>query len=499
MRRILNKVDQRHLKLLEILWGNGWKRITEAAKMLKVTERTLKNDIQVINDVIQPLYIEMTDKSELYLHTTPEKGKSYLYSKILEKSWEFSLIECSFLKDFSDLYDFCEMNFISEETTKKRMRRLNKVLKEKGFSFDTSGHLIGSEVTLRNFIVQFMIEKYEHVFYVCDRKQMRLINEFVDYFLAKNLSEIDAAFFYYGELNRLKMSIYLSIKRIQLGHYVTQHLVNKNPRLDFFIEQPLSKKFEEQFGIPLNKRNVQDLFYLVIEQLQVSSFEDLLLVTEKNKQKQELLNRLLDLIHELEAEFEIACTNKEHLLIKLYRILTVSGPYYIIYDKVYDFFVGISSECNFVVAFLEKKIEDRLLDGKNDAQLTHQIIFELLTSWNGLLEQIKGFMPKIRACLFLDSTKEHAEFLKEKLDHHLHPRFVFEIASVTSTGNLRKNAKKYDCILTNVSCLELSNIPVISISNYVNASELDLLLKFYENKVKTWDKNFLKKAYNSRF
>ncbi|EPI00483.1 hypothetical protein D920_00846 [Enterococcus faecalis 13-SD-W-01] len=380
------------------------------------------------------------------------------------------------------------MNFFSEETTRKRMRRLNTVLKEKGFSFDTSGHLIGSEHTLRNFMAQFMIEKYEHVFYVCDRKQMNLINELVDYFLLKNLPKIDASFFYYGELNRLKMSIYLSIKRIQLGHYIVQKTVNEKKQIDIVVEKNLAKKFEEQFHIPLTDNNIQDLFYLAIEQLQVSSFEDLLLVTEKSKKGQNLLNRLLDLIHELEEVFEIACTNKEQLLIKLYRVLSISGPYYIIYDKIQDFFVGISSECNFVVDFLEQKIEKQLLDGKNDSQLTHQIIFELLTSWNGLLEQIKSFMPKIRACLFLDSTKEHAEFLKDKLGHHLHPRFVFEIANVTMTENLIENASNYDCILTNVSCLKLSNIPVISISNYVNAAELDLLLKFYENNVTTWDK-----------
>ncbi|OTP24881.1 helix-turn-helix domain-containing protein [Enterococcus mundtii] len=487
MRKILNKVDQRHLKILELLWEKGWKSLSEIAKEINVTERTLKKDIKVINSFIQPLYLETNNKTEVYLYTHLEKGKSFLYSKILERSWEFSLIECSFFEKFNDLYEFCEMNFMSEGTTKRTIGKINKILKEKGISFNSDGHLIGSEILLRNFMVQFMMEKYEDLSYVCDQDKMHLIDELVQNFMAKNKSIVESNFFHHRELNRLKMSIYLSIRRIQLGKYIQQNTIDEDfPSIIFYCEEKFIDKFGQHFNIFLTKEIHQDLFYLAIEQLQIINFDDLLLLIENNKEKQTILKNSLKLIHDLEQKFDILCTDKERLLIKFYRVIIASGPSYIIYDKIHEFFEGVSEECNFIIDFLEKKINDFLLEGKKNNPLSHQIIFELLTNWNGLLEKIKTFMPKIYACLLLNSSREHAEFLKEKLEYHLKPYFKFEIAFITTIENLEKNTKKYDCILTNNSCLNVpNNVQIISISNYINASEIDVLIKFYENKVKS--------------
>ncbi|MGG5358929.1 MULTISPECIES: hypothetical protein [unclassified Enterococcus] len=117
--------------------------------------------------------------------------------------------------------------------------------------------------------------------------------------------------------------------------------------------------------------------------------------------------------------------------------------------------------------------------------MVQQVIFELLTSWSGLFAQIEYFMPKIHACLFVDSTKEHIEFIKEKLEYHLYPRFVLEISTAMTLKELTDQSKGYDCIITNLSHLELEETPVICISNYVNAVEADFLIKFYETKMKS--------------
>ncbi|MGG5358930.1 MULTISPECIES: helix-turn-helix domain-containing protein [unclassified Enterococcus] len=361
MRRLLNKVDERHLKLLEILWESGWKTTEELAKLLHTSERTLRKDIQSINDFIEPLYIETSLKSGVYLHTKARHSKNYIYSKILSESLEFSLIECSFFEKFNDLYEFCEMNFISEETTKKTMRKLNPILKEEGIFFEAGGHLSGSEIVLRNFMVRYMLEKYEHVFHICTEKQYSLLNELVERFLLENPELLEKEGNDYGTMKKLKMSVYLSIKRIQKNRQITEPQVEKTIQTSFLEDDMFIEMIAEHYDLILTKSIIKDLFYPFFEPSYVTNYEELLQLGEKEPSLNQLLKGLDTLICTLEEKFTLTCPDKERLVFKLYQSIVVNrGPNFIIYDKNHDFFVGLSAEYNFVIDFLEQKIRDTL-------------------------------------------------------------------------------------------------------------------------------------------
>jgi hypothetical protein len=490
MRRLLNKVDERHLKLLEVLWEGGWKTTEVLAGILHTSERTLRKDIQAINNYIDPLYIETSLKSGIYLHTQSRHSKSYIYSKILSESLEFSLIECSFLEKFNDLHELCEMNFISEETTKKMIRKLNPILKEEQIYFDAAGRLCGSEIVLRQFMVRYMLEKYEHVSHICTEKQFLLLEELITRFLQENPEMTKKESADYSMMKKLKMSVYLSIKRLKKNHLIQEEQIEKPIKTNFLEDSRLLEGFAEHYDFVLTKSGIKDLFYPFFEPFYVTNYKELLQLADKELLLNPILAGLAKLIYELEKKFTIECFDKEQLIFKLYQSIAVNqGPSFIIYDKNHDFFVGLSAEYNFVIEFLEQKIKETLqgkfIAARSNQFMVRQVIFELLTSWGGLFAQIEYFMPKIHACLFIDSTKEHIEFIKEKLEYHLYPRFVLEISPAISTRELINQSKKYDCIITNLSHLELNEIPVICISNYINAIEADHLINFYKNKVKT--------------
>lgn len=92
MREILDGRLRRQLNILEILWNTEWITTAELAEKIDSSEKTIRNDLSQVNEMIEPLSIETSFRAGIILKKDITTPKSFIYSKILEKSLEYTLL-----------------------------------------------------------------------------------------------------------------------------------------------------------------------------------------------------------------------------------------------------------------------------------------------------------------------------------------------------------------------------------------------------------------------
>lgn len=98
MREILDGRLKRQLNILEILWETEWITTSELVEKADSSEKTIRNDLSQVNEMIAPLSIETSFRSGVILKKDLMTPMSFIYSKILEKSLEYTLLETVFLE-----------------------------------------------------------------------------------------------------------------------------------------------------------------------------------------------------------------------------------------------------------------------------------------------------------------------------------------------------------------------------------------------------------------
>ena len=163
MREILDGRLKRQLKILEILWDTQWMTTAELAEMIESSEKTTRNDLSQINEMIAPLTIETSFRSGVLLKKNLKTPKAFIYSKILSKSLEYTLLETLFFRRVSSKDDLSDSLYISETQVSRVINRINQVISKYEFQINNHLDIVGNEGNIRDF---FLLSLQKNIIYL---------------------------------------------------------------------------------------------------------------------------------------------------------------------------------------------------------------------------------------------------------------------------------------------------------------------------------------------
>ncbi len=484
MEHILSKQSQRFLTTLEHLYYNNYSSYENLANLSHVSIKTIQEDINKINDFIEPLSIQEYSQSEVHLKKQDNISCDFIYSCILSNSLEFSVLELVFFEQEDRLEDYADALFISLSTLKRIISKINARLKKKGIQISTNPiQLVGNEGVICLTMANFFKEKYLTDNYPFSKVQYKVFDQLVHYALSDYKE-----FLNYPDMDKLKLYSFIAIIRLQNGHSndITAYRRTLNKEFDFpFLSNFIFKQtFKSVFHIELTKENIISFAYPFLNDNFAFNYQEMLKIANKNQKKREEFENLVFLLNDISESLMIPLEKekKEKLLLDLFNVrLLMIGKTYLLYNAKRNFIINLAGDYPIIYQFVEEKIIANERFKNYSESEKEEIIYILLTHWQELFFAIQDKQPLFKAGLCMTSDIEHTQLLADMLNRKFYRRFDFQPIAFTSFKDAYKQFDNYDVIITNVSNLSNKKKPVVSIDLYPSFNDYAKIYTMYYN------------------
>lgn len=469
MRRILNNNLRRQLEIVECLVEFEIQTIGELQQSIDVDEKTIKKDIQIINNLIEPVKVESDQLN--YQIIWPEKwGINHVYAKFLEVSLEFQVLELVIIEEKFNYSDLAERFFISISTLRRMLSRMKEILKDYNLIILTNPVRIrGSESNILNFLSKYLKEKYlvTSNYLSCEESQL------MDEILA-----VITKTWTYTTSEALKWHIKSYIIRYKQGNQMS-YKVNYDSRqlIELTTKTALfHPSFQTVFGMPFTLEIVGELF----QESYALNYQHLLGMAVKDSTVSKKVNAVEGLVNVIEENYEIYSQDKGALITRLYNMMYLSyGDKVILYDKN-QVFINELKKRKFEFLNLLEEHYQRIAPDKT-SQSFAKFAFLLVTEWEELVESLRHQQKTMKIGLFFSTTRNHIHFIKEEFQRGL--GYHFEIISLNNFSDKTLNESKVDLIVTNIS-----NLPThknsLCVSEFPKENDFQRIKGAYKN----WNK-----------
>lgn len=486
MKHILSKQSQRFLTTLEHLYHNQYSSYENLALLCGVSLKTITEDIKKINDFIEPMHIAEVSHNTCYLVHPDNISSDYIYSCILNNSLEFSVLEAIFFESEDRLEDYADALFISLSTLKRIIAKINAQIEQNNFHISTNPiQLVGDELVICNTMAFYFSEKYLGEEYPFSKNQYKIFEQLISFALADYKEFIN-----YPDISKLKIYAFVSIIRIQNGHF---HNINHDKVLkkdyDFsFLDNYLFKlTFKSAFHVELNKKNIIDLAYPFLSENFAFNTKEMLAICEKNEQKKKELENISELLQDISnsLNIDLAEDNKNHLLVDLFNVRMLHlGKNYLINNRKHHFIYNLMNDYPTVYTFMVDKIFNNPNFSHYTENQKEEIFYIIITHWEDLLFYIQDTQPMFNVGLVMTSDVEHTKLIAKMLNRKFYMRFNFHPVLFSSIQEAHEQFENYDIILTNFSNIDEKNDKIISIDLYPSTKDFTKIYKIYYDLVK---------------
>ena len=481
MENILSKQSKRFLSILEHLYYNESSSLKKLAELSDASVKTVREDINKINQFIEPLHINFSDQQEYQLSKKNNISSDFIYSRILSESLEYSVLEMIFFEKESTLEDYADSLFISLSTLKRIISKINKQIKKKGFEITSNPtQIIGNEEIIRRTMVHFFREKYVDKEDFFNKPKQKIFDE-----LIFSLLEIKNQFFNVTDLEKISLIIYVSLIRLQNDHHhKIPNIKNIEAKLEFPIveNQLYAEVFQSLFDIELTKQHIIELGYPYTSDTFAYDINDLHIISSKVAEKKDELYQINKLIKDISQTIDIELTDsqKEAIVLDLFNLgfWTVANTH-LIYDYKHNFLINLSKDFPLVYHFLYQKIDSYFPCKDYKKHIIEEIMYILITHWDNLFYAIQSNYPKFKVGVFMNSDTEHTHFLMQILKQQLDNRFSFEAIEYMDYSRSIESFSQYDIILINKSKLKQKHPRTISIDLYPSLNDFNNMYKMY--------------------
>ena len=455
MRRILNSNLSRQLKVFEYLSDYHQQTIHDLRSAMKVDEKTIKTDVQVINSLIAPVQIEV--KGIHYQIKVAEKyDVNYVYAKFLEASLEFNVLEKILLTETFTYNELAEELFISVSTLRRLLTRLKQIL----YSYDmviltNPLRVRGNEGKILNFIFNYLKERY----LITSNFLNDFESELIDEMLASGLAKLNKDWTF-TQSESLKWLIKTHLIRMSHGNHRDYQFQEDKEITNRLLENLNSYqgRFKRIFGRPFTLEMVGEL----VQESYVLSPEQFVKMEQNNNQIAKKIAVIKEILGLIEVEFEVASENKGRLVLQLYNMMTLDySKGFILYDMTKEFNQGLKNKkpdfYRRLKAYYEKN--KTIFDDHSFSQF----VFLIVTEWEELFEKLNQKKRRMKIGLFFSTTENHIQFIEEKFKKALNNHYFLISLNNVSLQMLDKT--EVDLIVTNISDLSTKK-QSICVSDY---------------------------------
>ena len=472
MRNILEQYEQRKLKIIETLYfSEDWMNISILAEKVNCSERTIKQDIFSLRELVSEEYLQTSQKG-IRLSLPTHLSIEMVYRSILKESANFNLLENLFHDETKTLEEMADFLYTSPTTLKRTIKKINFSLKDYSLQIQTNPcQLNGPEANIRAFYICYFMERYTHFewpYPTIDRKTF------------ENFLIISAKFIHtklnFPDFERVKHWIAVSLIRTQKGHYVEirkNNLTQYIPDLKKF--RFILKPLENKMNISFEPQFIEQVFAVFLNNSYAFSYEKLIKETETDVEMKKSIDLLSNLLTTLSKQVEIPIPNKEHLLLDLYNLSKLVTRHnnhmrkvtHILFDQK-DFFVRSLEEDIPDFIRLAKKQINHYQKKMNLIFSDHskvELLYTLIIHWDNLLIELHRQRKKAKILIISNYDLEHAKMIRNLIDIHYHDDVTSEIYLEPRLSLKQLKKMDYDVLISTTSFEPIQDKKIICIQN----------------------------------
>lgn len=469
MQSILNSIDSRQISFIEVLFfQDDWITLGTIAEKLDCSEKILRSNINIINNIYAPFQITTSVKRGIRILYPENYNLDFVYSVTLGNSYEFNFLELVFFNESLKKGEMVESLFISPSSLNRIVKKCTAFFSQFGIEIRTSPYqMVGDELKIQNFYVHYFLEKYLLDSSPFEDKELGLINTILDFFL--KYYQDDSGF---SNKKKLLFSAMTALTRLKNGHVRKIGKISKeNEEIihEILSHTNLVQSFRQLMGIELTKNMLIQLFYVFFHDDYILSTN---IFSEKlhNPKVEEDFAIIDQFLESLSIKLGIELQNKELLVLKIYNARNfLFGKNYILHNKKIGFSQHIEQEYPLFSKILKKEIKAASFSTieKENPSFFNEVLYELIIHWTNLTMELTKSVVSISIGIISDQGTEHAEFIRKLIDY----RFGKYIsASIIASENLKFNQNKYAMVIATMSYFygDFFDIPVISINSVPN-------------------------------
>ncbi|WP_238339031.1 helix-turn-helix domain-containing protein [Carnobacterium maltaromaticum] len=178
MQSILNSIDSRQISFIEVLFfQDDWITLGTIAEKLDCSEKILRSNINIINNIYAPFQITTSVKRGIRILYPENYNLDFVYSVTLGNSYEFNFLELVFFNESLKKGEMVESLFISPSSLNRIVKKCTAFFSQFGIEIRTSPYqMVGDELKIQNFYVHYFLEKYLLDSSPFEDKELGLIN-----------------------------------------------------------------------------------------------------------------------------------------------------------------------------------------------------------------------------------------------------------------------------------------------------------------------------------
>ena len=464
---------QDRLLFLLVKENDHSKSLTELADVFGVTARTIRNDIEALNDVVvcngarikierKGISIEIQDKEMLedYLQSIESNRERVLTTQDRIRQ----IIETLLTSDQSvRMDDLADAMFISRATLKNDMKTVRNILADFGIEIDYRAYqgmrAIGSEQQYRLCLTRIQMEEPFYTQQLPENNRLDIIHKIItDKVVKYNFMISDLS------LNNLTFHIYIAIQRIldgkviHLGKETEKQMENDS---DIVMTMAIICDIEKEFDV---KFPDSEVYYVLMH---LSSKKIIRLNNGQqsssvvDEETFEIVLAMLEAVNEtfridLRYDFELVTLLSLHVIPFKVRLQNHIASYNPLANQIREHFVLAYS--------MAKKMYNRCICKDEIAYIA--------LHFNVALEKKREKQTKEKVLIVCGSGRASSELLRYQIEEKFGKNLVVVgTASLNTLHNQRLDGIDY--ILTTVPIEEKLNIPVIEVNAFLGKSAIE--------------------------
>lgn len=317
--------------------------VSSLQSLLNITDRTIRNDIQEINDTLTAngafiklkrnygYYIEITNQEKYsdFLENFEQYDDNKLNIDTSEERIKYILNALLSSDDYVSMDQLSEKIFISKNTLNKYIKTIKNIVSKYDLEYitkPTAGvKIIGSEDRIRKLYVEYMLSSNFTEYVTSFTKEERSIfyNIDLDWLRKMTISQLDKHFVKTSDYNMKNIIIHLALMttRVMGNHYINLYNVTPDSSIMGLVNG-LCGEVENKYDIILSQseKNYMYLQLIANTHLDITHIDD--------EKLRDSITRMLEVIY---TDFNFDLRNDEILCADLFRHLKS-----IFTSKLYD-------------------------------------------------------------------------------------------------------------------------------------------------------------------
>ena len=320
---------QRHKNIVSDLRYSDM-TIKHMSKRQNVTERTIRNDLKALNEVLLKYDSEIakndSSKYKLIINNV-NKFRKFEQEELLNFEFNYAdhddrvkyiSLKLLFADDYIKLDDLMDEMYISRSSIQNDMRDVRRIFNNNDLNIESKPNygmkIVGSEKNIRSTISSFIYEiNYSPYFSLNDEIDFIFDKEDIKEIYNILIKNVDLSSIKLSDiaLNNLVIHIAIAIKRIKINKYFERKIESDlSKTYEFSIANNIVKDIEDMFNI---KFPLEEIYYITMHLIGTK------LILDQNifdlyEKDQEIYHLAKDIINTVDSKMQFEFKNDNELL-----------------------------------------------------------------------------------------------------------------------------------------------------------------------------------------